>query len=213
MAMKLSAFAAIGASAAALLLASNASAAVVIGSYSLDSGTFGAQTGVHSSGTQTNVTSDTEFVNQDGSLVTFSSSSAFGVSADGNGEAIIGGNFPDLTVVFAKGWGKMTFDFESDVNSIMSLTVNGTTLFTDGGGNACGTLCDLSKNGSNKFILTGPDITKLQFSFDPNIADAKQFRVEFPAIPEPGTWAMMVVGVGMVGAVLRKRRKMALATA
>ncbi len=212
--MKLSAFAAVGASAAALLLANGAAAAVVIGPYTLDSGSFGAQTGVHSNGTQTNVTTADAFVNQDGSQVTFTSSSAFGISTNGQGEATVAGPLPDLTVNFAKAWGAITFDFESDVDSIMSLTVNGTTLFTDGGGNACGTLCDVSKNGANKFILTGPAITSLAFSFDPSIADAKQFRVEFPsAVPEPAAWTMMILGVGMIGGVMRRRRKMALAAA
>lgn len=208
--MKLCAFAAIGASAVALLFATGAAAAVVIGPYTLDSGSFGAQTGVHSNGTQTNVTTADAFVNQDGSAVTFGSSAAF--SVNGNGEATVSGPLPDLTVNFAKAWGEITFDFESDVASIMSLTVNGTTLFTDGGGNACGTLCDLSQNGSNKFILTGPAITSLAFTFDPSIADAKQFRVEFPsAVPEPAAWTMMIVGVGMIGAVMRRRRRPALA--
>jgi hypothetical protein len=211
--MKLSTFAAIGASAAALLLANGAAAAVVIGSYTLDSGSFGVQTGVHSNGTQTNVTTADAFVNQDNSTVTFSSSAMF--SVNGNGEATVDGPLPDLKVDFSKAWGAITFDFESDVDSIMSLTVNGTTLFTDGGGNACGTLCDLSKNGANKFILTGPGITSLSFAFDPSIADAKQFRVEFPGtpgtVPEPATWTMMIVGVGMIGGVLRRRRQMAFA--
>jgi hypothetical protein len=210
--MKLRAFAAIGASAVALLLANGAAAAVVIGSYTLDTGTFGVQTGVHSSGTQTGVTTADAYVNQDNSTVTYTSTSAFGISTDGNGEATLQGPLPDLTVTFQKAWDKITFDFESDVNSIMSLTVNGTTLFTDGGGNLCGTLCDLSKNGSNKFVLTGPNITTLAFTFDPSIADAKQFRVDVPGtIPEPATWSMMIIGAGMIGGVLRRRRRMAFA--
>ena len=32
-------------------------------------------------------------------------------------------------------------------------------------------------------------------------------------VPEPATWAMMLVGVGMVGGAMRMRRKTALATA
>ncbi len=39
------------------------------------------------------------------------------------------------------------------------------------------------------------------------------FSAESPAIPEPATWGLMIVGLGGVGAVMRKRRRLGLATA
>ncbi|MDP3590675.1 PEPxxWA-CTERM sorting domain-containing protein, partial [Phenylobacterium sp.] len=53
-------------------------------------------------------------------------------------------------------------------------------------------------------------ITSLAFSFDPAIAGAKQFRVEGvtgAGIPEPATWAMMLVGFGAVGTMVRSQRR------
>jgi len=212
--MKLSAFASAGALAAVLLLANNASAATVLG-YDLESGVFGDQLGVHSTNSQTGVTTANAFVNQDGSAVTFTSTGAFSLQVNGQGEATIVGDpiLSNLTVTFAKTWGAVTFDLESDTDSTMSLLVNGVALFSTGG--ACGTLCDLSASGSNKFILSGPAIQTLTFNFDPTIADAKQFRLQVPGgqIPEPASWAMMLVGVGAIGGALRMRRKTALATA
>lgn len=193
------------------IVAGAAHATVIVGNYSLDSGVFGGQLGVHSTGSQTGVTTASGFVNQDGSAVTFTSTGLFNLAVNGQGEATIVGDpsLSNLTVSFAKQWGAVTFDLESDANSAMSLLVNGTSLFSGG---VCGSLCDLSKNGSNKFVLTGPDIQTLTFNFDPCIADAKQFRLELPGaslpgVPEPATWGLMIVGVFAVGAAMRLQRR------
>lgn len=194
---------------ALVAVASAANAAVVVGSYSLDSGTFGGQLGVHSSGSQSGTTSATGYVNQDNSAVTFTSTGLFDLSVNGSGEATVVGDpaLSNLTVTFEKKWGAVTFDFETFTKtpSTMSLLVNGTALFSGG---ICGSLCDLG-NGSNKFVLIGPDIQTLAFSFDPGIEDAKQFRLQLPgttSVPEPATWAMMILGFGAVGFALRRRR-------
>jgi hypothetical protein len=200
-------FASVGALAAALLYANSAGAVTVL-SYNLVSGNFGTGLGVHSDTTQTgNVLN--AVVNQDGSAVTFSSSST--IDVNGGGEATVDGSYNDLNVQFAKGWGGVTFDFETGTPgeiSNMTLLVNGVALFDS---TSCGVLCILG-NGSNKFILTGPDIQDLQFSFSPAIDEAKQFRLEFPtSIPEPTSWAMMIVGIGAIGVAMRMRRKVQLA--
>jgi hypothetical protein len=205
--------AAVGAFAAGLVFAGSASAAVIVGAYTLDSGSFGTGEGVHSLGTQTNVSSANAFVNQDGSAVTFTSTGLFDLQVNGSGEATVVGDpsLANLTVSFAKTWGMVTFDFETPTSapdSTMSLLVNGVALFS---GNVCGALCGLS-NGANKFILTGPDIQTLTFNFDPAIADGKQFRVDVPAstgVPEPGLWTLMIVGIGVMGGAMRLRRSRA----
>jgi hypothetical protein len=208
MAMKRGVFAGLGVLAASLLLASSAGAVTVLG-YDLESGVFGGQLGVHAAGTQTGVSTADAYVNQDGSSVTYTSTGLFNLDLNGQGEATIDGDptLNNLTVTFGKTWGSVTFDLETQTQtpSTMTLLVNGVALFSDG---VCGALCTLG-NGSNKFVLTGPDIQTLTFNFTPDIADAKQFRLELPGtVPEPATWTMMILGVGMIGAVLRKRRAM-----
>jgi hypothetical protein len=117
----------------------------------------------------------------------------------------------NLTVSFAKTWGAVTFDLETETktSSVMSLTVNGIALFS---GATCGSICDLG-NGANKFVITGPNIQTLDFDFDPAIQDAKQFRVNDTSdvqidVPEPATWAMMLAGFSLMVALLRSRRRM-----
>jgi hypothetical protein len=213
----LKSFAAIGALAAVSLTANQAFAGVIVGSYSLDSGTFGSQLGVHSTGSQSGTTSASGFVNQDGSAVTFTSTGLFNLSVNGQGEATIEGDptLANLTISFAKIWGEITFDLET-VNkkpSVMSLLVNGTDLFS---GAICGTLCDLG-NGSNKFDLTGPAIQTLTFNFNPAIADAKQFRLKLatdtPVTPEtppvrvPEPLTLSLFAAGLAGTAALRRRK------
>jgi hypothetical protein len=177
-------------------------APVVVGGYTLDTGTFGAPTGVHFSGTQTGTTLNA-FVNTDGSAVTFSSTDM--LTNTGSGEAIlqpVSGYIVDLDVLFEKAWDNITFAFTGD-SGTFSLLVNGTSLFTGPG-------CDICTigNGENKFTISGTGITSLAYTFDPGIDTAKQFRVEgvSAAVPEPATWAMMLLGFGAVGFAMRRRR-------
>jgi hypothetical protein len=60
---------------------------------------------------------------------------------------------------------------------------------------------------------TGADsIDTLDFTFDPSIKGFKQFRPDAlggsppVAVPEPATWAMLIGGFAMVGAMVRRRR-------
>ena len=204
--------AAAGALATVLLLANSASAGVIVGSYTLQSGSFGGQLGVHSTGSQSGVTTADGFVNQDGSGVTFDSTGLFDLVVNGQGEATIVGDptLANLTVTFEKTWAAVTFDLETvnKVDSVMSLTVNGTAIFS---GAICGSLCDLS-NDANKFVLTGPNIQTLEFDFNPAIADAKQFRLNDTSevqieVPEPSTWAMMLAGLGLMFVTARTRQR------
>jgi hypothetical protein len=198
----------------AFALPAGAVETVTVGAYTLDDTSFGTGLGVHSDGTQSGSTVSGH-VNQDGSDVTFEVSSGT-IDLNGQGEAIINGDplLEDLLVTFEKSWGAVTFTLESptgqeDPNfdfSDFTLTVNGSTVFGAGGSPAC-TFC-IVDNGENKFTVSGPGVNSLYFTFDPAIGDAKQFRVEFfNAIPEPATWAMMIMGFGGVGAMLRNRRR------
>jgi hypothetical protein len=185
-------------------------AEVIVGGYTLDDTSFGTGFGVHSDGTQSGNTISGN-VNIDGSDVTFSSSDILDIT--GSGEATVYGDpsLSDLLVTFEKAWGKITFNF-SDLDGTASdftLLVNGTALFSatpNPGDDAC-TFC-LINNGENKFTVSGSGITTLAFTFDPAIENAKQFRVEgLDIVPEPSTWAMMILGFGAVGAMLRHARR------
>jgi len=192
--------------AGAAFVAVPANAAVTVGGFTLDTGTFGAQTGVHSTGTQLPNTTLTGYVNQEGSGVIFSTTTGL-ISITGSGEATVDGDpsIEDLMVAFEHGWDNVTFSFFGDTGSF-DLLVNGASLF-DGGGN-CSALC-LIGNGANQFTLSGSGITSLAFTFDPGIDNAKQFRVTLPgvAVPEPAAWAMMILGLGAIGASMRRRHK------
>jgi hypothetical protein len=100
---------------------------------------------------------------------------------------------------------QITFDIEAIQNGTFSLNVNGGPIeFTN---------VALSGNGANKFLLTGTageTFNTLAFVFAPAVDDLKQFRLQAGSgnqIPEPASWAMMVVGFGGLGAVLRSKRR------
>ena len=51
-------------------------------------------------------------------------------------------------------------------------------------------------------------LSRVSFNFNGSQAfDLAALRVARTAVPEPGTWAMLIVGFGIVGASLRKRRR------
>jgi hypothetical protein len=184
---------------ASVMFCAPAQAAVTIGDYTIEEGSFGAGTGVHSTGTQAGTTVFGE-VNQDGSAVTFTSSDTLSIT--GSGQAIIDGPMTDLNVLFATAWDRVTFSFDGDDDGTFSLLVNATDFGT------C-SICNISDSGQNKFIVSGGGITSLGFTFDPAVSTARQFRVEgvsVGAIPEPTTWAMMLFGFGAIGAAMRRRK-------
>lgn len=189
----------------AAFAANPAQAVVVVNGFSLDEGSFGAQTGVHSSGAQSD-TEVTGFVNGDGSGVTFTSSDI--LSTNGSGEAVIEGPMADLNVAFEKAWDNITFSFAGD-DGVFTLLVNGTSLFsaTPNLGDPACNIC-LIGNGQNKFILSGSGITTLAFTFDPSLETARQFRVKgvSGAVPEPATWSLLICGFALAGVAMRHRK-------
>ncbi|WP_296595142.1 PEPxxWA-CTERM sorting domain-containing protein [Phenylobacterium sp.] len=64
-------------------------------------------------------------------------------------------------------------------------------------------LVGLNSNGFLDFAVTAQSgrftLTDLEFQFDLE-------KIEPAAVPEPGTWALVILGLGMAGARLRRRR-------
>ena len=75
---------------------------------------------------------------------------------------------------------------------------------------------DLNPNGQNFFGIRATDGDTLSsINFDTNgsgLSDVRQFRIggisglQMGAVPEPGTWAMMLLGFGAIGFGMRRRK-------
>ena len=193
-------------------LAPVANAAVIIGDFSLTTGNASGNN-VHGIGGNQSSSTVYGFV-KDGNAnignVTFSTTDGK-LNLTGGGLATIYGDpkkdaLDNLTVTFDKGWDLISFNLAGHNSAtIFSMTVNGTLFSGFSSDLNCG-ICNLSGNGD--FTLSGKGITELSFNFNPSIDGVKQFRVgvsNVPAVPEPATWAMMIGGLGIVGASMRRR--------
>jgi hypothetical protein len=112
----------------------------------------------------------------------------------------------DVGTIFLTGGGTFNsaefnlFNAASDTSSV-AITVNGVTQNF------------ALANGQNffGFSATGGDtITSIAFNTNGSgVADLRQLRLGglSAAVPEPGTWALMLVGFGAVGVSMRRRRR------
>ncbi len=197
-----------GASAIALLVSAGSAAATI----TLATGQFGG-TGVHSVSGATGATI-TGLAGSD--LVTLSSTDDM-LHSNGNGESdynAVDHLMDDLSVAFTASYDAVTFNLSPPTGhgqtSTMHLSVNGGAFTFDVPHG--GAFPDPLGNGENKFTLsaTGRDaIHTLNFTFDPGVDHIQQIRVGniiTGGVPEPATWALMIVGFGGVGSLLRRGR-------
>jgi PEP-CTERM motif-containing protein len=160
-------------------------------------------------GAFTNASSVTGNVGINGPLVTFNSTD--GNLSTNSGAATVfrtdGGLLTNLTFTILSGFTAAEFNLEN--GSPSSFLVN----LTDSGGDVFSqTLSSL--NGSNIFNIVAPagtTYTSATFSSSGGgFQNFKQLRVTTAAavaVPEPVTWAMMLLGFGGIGMVLRRSRR------
>ena len=107
--------------------------------------------------------------------------------------------------LFAPGSLKNLLNFSSDIGADATIGDTGFALF-------------LPEN-----FVSGTAVTEFVFGYDDQVTnpdddnhDDMIFRAVVSSVPEPGTWAMMLLGFGAVGAMMRRKRpaaRAALATA
>lgn len=113
----------------------------------------------------------------------------------------------------------LTFTFNDGLISALEFNVNaltdGDVYFTFAGGDSDGqvtTLYDLGANGQNFFNAFNGTFKSVTMTFTngATVQDVRQFRIsaapKTPAVPEPATWAMMLLGFGAIGFGMRRRR-------
>lgn len=119
------------------------------------------------------------------------------------------------TFTFTGGLSQLGLDYGSAdaYNSFQLFFSNGTNQILSGQniidfGTADGDQSAARTNGRLTFLAgAGPSITGLTLTSSGNSLEVDNFGIT-AAVPEPGTWAMMLLGFGGMGVALRRRRKL-----
>ena len=121
------------------------------------------------------------------------------------------------TLTFANPVSYLSFLWGSpDTYNILSITTNmGTQTFTAAGLGFAVTDGNQSFSQYVQFVGTGGDLIKsVSFTNNPSVDAFETANFNVAAVPEPATWAMMLIGFGGIGLAMRRRKpQQALATA
>lgn len=183
---------------------------------------------IHSNGTQsgTSLTLDSSPSNF---LLNFQSSDS--ISVTGNGVAQVNGTsggFSDLTISPISNISFSAFKFNLDIpngpnGASNDFTFDAQVFFTGGGSQLFSVDLGDGKGANralitadvnqliNKIVLSDLDLTSIKNGIttttDPDFTDLKQASFNFVSgVPEPATWAYFILGFGLVGVMLRRRR-------
>jgi hypothetical protein len=189
---------------AALLMSTQANAASIVGQISV--GGFAAPVGSSGFGGATGYDAVA------GALGTNSPGVAGGLTNYGAGT----GSFVGLACASVAGeCGTIAdiLDFATfvPISNFLTLNVNGIafdlasisniTRTSDGTGGS------LTLTGNGTIRMTGLDATPGLFTLTAQGRQITSFSASAAAVPEPGTWAMMIIGFGALGYSLRRRRR------
>jgi len=100
----------------------------------------------------------------------------------------------------------VTFNMSSDDDTF--LAVDGHVIAQDGGIHPLGTGVSVTD-----YLASGTHDVEVFYADRHVVAAALEFSESVTAVPEPATWAMMLVGFGGLGVAMRARRKQSTATA
>lgn len=216
--------------AAILAISAPASAATIVGDTTIDGLTldFGPAPGtldlVHGIGVDQ--TAQTVFGETNaGAQYSFASGSALQLlTFDAGGVAVASGPFSSLTfAAVTPGTGFDEIEFNLGVPNLKGNFSGDFSVNLLGGGVVNFNDVLLGKN-QNKFSLSGLSMSSITFSglvdesngnAPLNFDDIRQVNLSsvVSAVPEPATWAMMILGFGMVGSMIRsanaQRRRLA----
>lgn len=152
------------------------------------------------------------FIQPIGPGLTITTTETAGLNIDANGQATITGADGRLNNVtfnlIGGGYSRAEFNLNDiqnqDFDVLISVLLNG--VVTETSLNYTATM-----NGSNRFgVDAGAGIlTGLTINSNTGFGSLTQLRIApaVAAVPEPGTWALMLIGFGAVGASMRRNRR------
>lgn len=126
------------------------------------------------------------------------------------------GRTDQLDFQFGIGTDSLTAGTFTDVNALDFISPNTTGTAGTRDGNAAGNRTPLTATLANLNIAAGQDFTFRFLDFDASGADdglaiddfsLTPFFAAVSPVPEPQSWAMMLVGFGFVGAAMRRRKR------
>ena len=149
-----------------------------------------------------------------GAQLTFTTLDNGGLNLDASGQATITANdgvLNNLTfTILSGGIGEAEFnlidlnniDFHVVINSLLNGVVTSTSL-----------TYNATNNGNNRFgvlAAAGETITGITITSPEGFGSFRQLRITAATpgnVPEPATWAMMLLGFGGIGMAMRRRRQ------